>query len=164
MDTLSPFFPIPTYCCHWRTLWHHYDIWWWHMTYDDDIWHMNIMTTLWKCCFWNWSNVMICIGLPSMTSHRVGHDWSNLAAAWKEKLYLQKWGMEHNSIFFQNCNYLEPYMYFHLICVHTLSCFGICNLCLKITSTIIETFPFSSLKWISQKTKRKKAYLCFFNS
>ena len=49
-------------------------------------------------------------GLPSMGSHRVGHDWSNLAAAVEKELFFLKLGrIDKNSLQVENLNELLIY-------------------------------------------------------
>lgn len=80
----------------------------------------------WKRCLWSWSNAVICIHLhrkKNCTYKTV--EWNTIAFFF---------------FFFQNSNYLEPWaphIFFHLIWVHTLSCFSLCDQSLKIKGTSI---------------------------
>ena len=38
------------------------------------------------------------LGLPSVASHRVGHDWSDLAAAWKQNANWRELGLVFSSV------------------------------------------------------------------
>ena len=49
-------------------------------------------------------------GLPSMGSHRVGHNWSNLAAAWR----ILKSYVPLIQVFLYNLLYKNVYIYIHI--------------------------------------------------
>ena len=57
------------------------------------------------------------VGLPSMGSHRVGHNWSNLAAAAASKLLLVQWPHSVNPL----CMYAPPSSF--LFFFYSLHCF-----------------------------------------
>ena len=119
MDTLSPYFPIPTYCCHWWTLLFGLKM---------------LLLELIKCHGLHW-------------------------LAWKEKLYLQNWGMEHNSIFFRTVIILS------LICISISFVYILCHAPVfviyvwKLQAQLYRDFSFLLSKMSEPENKKKKRHV-----